>query len=270
MARRLLAKRPLPPLLLLPLLGWLSLCTLLALLPGGCDGQRQVSPADGPPSDALRPDASVTCQSAITALQAEIYATSGQTCSVVVRLDYDTRAVLGYQVFCGAYGPVDEQTARATAQKYTGQAGDGLMFNPADAQDAYVFKRSGGDLEAAAVVSKRSGLALFHGTTGFGCCGDIIYPSSWRAAEALASGCPVVGPPPAKVGYDLMFTPPPLGADHVDAAYQVVTLTAVPAAFWAGGALFDVVVLRYTRSNEMLEPGHARSEWIVIVNGGSH
>ena len=42
--------------------------------------------------------------------------------------------------------------------------------------------------------------------------------------------------------------------------------TAVPAAFWADGCLFDIVVLRYPRNVGVFDPSSA--QWIVVVNGG--
>jgi len=227
---------------------------------------------DAAPPDAARPkdlhvspDGPVACKAATAALQAEFYATSGTACSLVVRLDYTTRALLGYQVFCGAYANTNEKTARATAQKDTGYGSVGSRLDPPKAEDAYVFSVWPGDFGGMAVVSKRSGLSVFGGSIIWLGKGDITYPAVWRPAKELASGCATVGAAPPTVGYD-MASGMPLGATERNAAYDVVKQTAVPAAFWGNGYLFDVVVIKYPRTVGTFDPTSA--EWIVIVNGG--
>lgn len=230
------------------------------------DGSRPDGPRwDMSPVDSGVVDSSPSCVAAIAALQAELYAKMGQTCSVVVRLDYQTRAILGYQVFCGNYAATDEKAARATAQADTGYGASGKMINPAPAEDAYVFYVSPGDFGGAAVVSKRSGLSVFGGSIVWAGRGDITYPKSWRPAQDLASGCPIVGAPGPLAGYDLVTGNKATTAE-IAAAHAEVARTAVPAAFWGGGYLFDVVVLKYARGVGAFDPTTA--EWIVIVNGG--
>lgn len=220
---------------------------------------------DATPVDAGVVDSSPSCVAAIAALQAELYAKMGQACSVVVRLDYQTRAILGYQVFCGPYAATDEAAARATAQKDTGYGQSGKMLNPAPTEDAFVFYDAPSDFGGAAVVSKRSGLSVFGGSIVWLGTGEITYPKTWRPAQDLASGCPAVGAPRPLAGYDLATGSKATTAE-IAAAHAEVAQTAVPAAFWGGGYLFDVVVLKYARGVGAFDPNTA--EWIVIVNGG--
>lgn len=223
----------------------------------GC-GQRvaqsglDVSSSDGAPL--------ATCQQAIAGLESELYAESGQACSVVLRLD-QAYVLLGYQVFCGPYVATDEQAARAAVLRDTGHTA-GKMLNTVDAQDVYVFYQAPLDFGGAAVVSKRSGLTLIGAVFGWQQGGGISYPRTWRAASELGSDCPPVGTGAPLVGYTLGGSA--VSASDLKAVFEVVERTAVPAAFMTEGYLFDVVALTYNTSPVA---GH-KPEWIVIVNGG--
>jgi hypothetical protein len=246
-----------------------QLC-VFALCAGACGdngGARDAAPPadaptdDGPVADAPPPAA---CEAAAQALSEELYRMP-QGCSVVVRLDYQTRSLLAYQVVCGPYRSTDEATARATAQADTGYGETGAMLNPANPEDAYVFYLSPGDFGGAAAVSARTGLSLFGGSIIWGGNGEITYPSSWRPAAELGEMCPPSGGINAARGYDLN-----LGAEldrtSVDDIVAIVAQTAIPDAFWRGGYVFDAVVLLYPRSVGVLDPTTA--EWVALVNGG--
>jgi hypothetical protein len=223
-------------------------------------GGRDLRAADGGMSDG-----STACAAEVAALADEIYAELGRSSTVVVRLDHDTRALLGFQMFIGRYARVTEAQARATAQIDTGYGAIGKMLNPADPEDAYVFYEAPGDFGGAAAVSAHTGLSVFGGSIIWAGSGEITYPASWRPVAGLGVNCPKVGRIPTSRGYDLVAGAP-LGQADIDQALAVVEKTAVPAAIWQGGYLFDAVVLRYPRSVGLFIP--ATAEWIVLISGG--
>lgn len=211
--------------------------------------------------DASPPPA---CADATAALAAELYAALG-ACSVVVRLDYQTLEGLGFQMMCGSYASVDESEARATAQADTGYGQAGVMLNPKNPEDAFVFYESPGDFGGASVVSTDTGLTVFGGSIVWDGAGDITFPSGWRPPEQLGFGCAPSGGIPTSRGYDLI-SGSALESAAVAAAVDVVAQTALPEAMWSGGYVFDAVVLAYPRSVGVFDPNTA--EWIVIVNSG--
>ncbi len=238
-------------------------------------GERDGAAADGSTADAIVADGStadaivadgavVPCATEIDALAAELYRSIG-SCTVAVRLNYTTRAILGHQVFCGAYATTGEDEARRRAQADTGYGMTGTMLNATSPGDEFVFYLSPGDFGGAAAVSARTGLSVFGGSIIWSGTGEITYPATWRDPIALGSGC--VGPDVrvASRGYDLAGGTV-LSAADVDAALSVVLQTAVPGAMRKGGYLFDAVVLRYPRTVGAFNP--ATAEWIVLVNGG--
>lgn len=224
----------------------------------GVDGGGDDAAVDG------QPDGGAGCSAAIADLASELYAHLG-ACTVTVRLDYQTRALLGYQVLCGAYAAVDETSARATAQSDTGYGAAGTMLNAADTEDYFVFYESPGDFGGAAAVSANNGLSTFGGSIVWDGAGDLTWPESWRDPSQLADGCDPSGGFPSSRGWDLAAGSA-LAEGDVTAALAVVGQTAVPAAFWHGGYVFDAVVLLYPRSVGMFNP--ATAEWIVMVSGG--
>jgi hypothetical protein len=222
--------------------------------------------ADGRPDSADDPgkDVADPCAGLISALAAELYASQG-ACTLVVRLDYTTRAPLGYQVFCGPYAGVDEASARVTAQADTGYGAGGTMLNEDAPADAFVFYVAPGDFGGAAAVSKSTGLTAFGGSIVWDGTGDITYPASWRGVADLGADCSESGGIHTARGWDLV-NGTALDDASVQAALDVVRHTAVPGAFWTGGYVFDAVVLLYPRSVGLFNPDTA--EWIVMVNGG--
>jgi hypothetical protein len=216
-----------------------------------------------PPVDESVVDAGA-CAAEVQALAAEMYA-APQTCTATVRLAHESRAILGYQLFCGHYASTSEATARATAQADSGFGGADPTLNPMNPTDEYVFYRSPGDFGGVAAVSVRNGLSVFGGSIVWNGAGDISHPKTWRAPAGLGAGCPASGGIPGRRGYDLVDGTALPGA-LVDAAVDVVLSTALPGAMWQGGYVFDAVVLRYPRSVGLFDPNTA--EWIVIVNAG--
>ncbi|MBI4602098.1 MAG: hypothetical protein HY721_09075 [Planctomycetes bacterium] len=187
------------------------------------------------------------------------------SCSGVVRLDYLSRRVLGWQLVCGKYAQVTEAEARQRAQADTGYGAAGRMLSPPSPEDAYVFYESPGDFGGAAAVSARTGLSVFGGSIVWDGRGEITYPKEWRLPATLGSGCaPLDREIPAR-GYDLAAGDA-LPAGEVEAALDVVRRTALPEGLATSGYVFDATVLLYPRSVGAFDPTSA--EWIVVLNGG--
>jgi hypothetical protein len=188
------------------------------------------------------------------------------TCTAVVRLDYSTLTILSHAFVCGKYASPDEATARKTAStdatfQYAGPAGDGSLLSGPDPADEWVFFQSPSDFGGVAAVSARSGLTVFAGSIVWMGTGDIIVPSTWDTSD-LGSGCAPL-PRPSIRGFNLGSSE--AGASFDEAA-DVVLQTALPAAFWQWGYVFDVVVLLYPRSVGAFVP--EKAEYIVLVNAG--
>ena len=204
----------------------------------------------------------------IAALAAELYEAPGRACTVVVRLDYLTPVPLGYQIFCGPRATLTEAEARRRAMTDTGFTRLPDTLNPPDPEDEWIFAFPAVDFGAEAAVSADTGLTVFGATTVWAGSGDLEYPAAWRDPAELGSGCSPAGGIPANRSYDFSGWYPPLPSE-IQAVLDVVLQTAVPAAFWSHGAVFDAVVLRYPRTVGGPDPFWApTSEWIVLVNGG--
>ncbi len=220
--------------------------------------------ADGAPGpdSTPGPDGDPGCEAQIGPIGAEMYMTIG-SCTVVVRLDYQTFALLGWQLICAPYGASDEANARATAQADTGFGAAGARLSPSPPEDEWVFWEAPTDLGGAAAVSARTGRTVFGGSIIWNGTGDLTYPTTWRPPPA--TGCADLGPIQS-TGYDLDSGAAGLPAADLDAALAVVRSSPFPAALWTGGYVFDAVVLRYPRSVGDFIPDTA--EWIVLLNGG--
>jgi hypothetical protein len=243
---------------------------------GGSDASTPTADADptapdagrtddsGGPVDAPGPtlDGSPTCEGQVAAIGTEMYQSIG-SCTVVVRLDYQSLAMLGWQLVCAPYGAVDEATARATAFADTGYGATGARLNDVGALEEWVFFQAPGDFGGAAAVSARTGRSVFGGSIVWDGAGDLTWPTAWRPPVEL--GCADLGQIRA-VGYDLENGTAGLAAADLDAALAVIRSSPFPAALWTGGYVFDAVVLRYPRTVGAFNPGNA--EWIVLLNGG--
>ncbi len=217
-------------------------------------------PDTGPPD--LGPSVPSSCAEAAEALSAVLYASEG-ACTVAVRLAYETREPLGYQVLCGPRREVSEEAARATGEADTGVVGERAL-HPESPEDAFVFVDPPSDFGGVAVVHARTGLTDFGGGIVWSGTGEITHPESWREPNALLEGCAADFDVPAR-GYDLVGLTA-LEQEEVEAALEVVRDTAIGAAFARGGSLFDAVVLRYPRRVGVFIP--SRAEWIVLLHGG--
>ncbi len=223
---------------------------------------------DAPRVDAAPLDVSPACDALQRALAAQLLSPrDGRlTCTVVVRLDYPSLRVLGYQFFCGRYSTTTEAQAREVALRETMYpTSGGLTLSPPMPEDAFVFTSSTGDFGGVAVVSPRLGRSVFGASIVYGGRGDITYPTTWRSAGELGSGCGSAGGIRRVRSYSLTGE---TAADPavVDRVIGVVAQTAVPGALWQGGYVFDAVVLLYPRTIGTFYP--LTAEWVVVVNGG--
>jgi hypothetical protein len=261
----------------------LSVACLVTLL-GACGGS---SGMDGPGVDAATespstdtaddtPDDSAgatdvlhNCGTESAALALALHAIPSAECTAVVRVDYQSFAILGYQLICGPKATVTEAQARATANTdsgYGASADTAPALNPPDPADEYVFLESHGDPGGAAAVSARNGLTVFGGGVVFAGKGDIKYPATWKPAADLGSNClRAEGIPSARawaVGADVTAT-------GIAAAIDAVAGTALPAAMWRSGRVIDAVVLAYARSVGIVSTSpnnFSNAEWIVLIN----
>jgi len=203
-----------------------------------------------------------SCDAQAAAIAAET--TIVGACSAVVRLDYDTLAILGWQLGCAKYSQVTEETAREQAKADTGYGG-GRALNPADPSDLFVFYESPGDFGGAGIVSARTGQSVFGGSIVWLGTGEITYPKEWRGSASLGVDCArFEGEVPAR-GYDLAAGTAGLQEAEIQAALDVVRETALFEGLQSSGYIFDAVVVLYPRSVGSFDPSTA--EWIVVVNG---
>jgi hypothetical protein len=230
--------------------------------PGAADAPSPPDPdgaVPGIPDAAADGPISTGCEPAATAIAQEI--TTG-VLTAVVRLDHDTRALIGWQLVHGGYASPTESEARATAQAATGHGAEGTLLGGDEIM--WIFHQPAGDFGGVGVTSDTTGLAIFGGSTIWDGAGDITYPLSWRDPSEAGSGCArSVGG--SQDGWDLVDGTP-LGTTDVDLALAAVENTAIPEAMWRVGYVFHAVVLRYPRSVGELDPTTA--EWIVLIDGG--
>lgn len=243
---------------------WSCYYTDFCLRPG-CDDPDVVDAQDAVDAAEVADGSSAACEDAEKVLSATLYDKPASAYTAVVRLDHDTRALLGYALVLGRYAATDEAGARATAQAETGYGAAGRLLSGPEPEDAWVFYQSPGDFGGVGVVSARTSLAVFGGGIVWDGRGDISYPTAWSPATDLASGCTTTGDSGRTRGFDLV-SGEALDSGDVDAALAVVRQTALVDAMWSGGYVFDSVVLRYPRSVGVFDPTSA--EWIVLVSGG--
>jgi hypothetical protein len=190
-------------------------------------------------------------------------ATGAGSCTSVVRLDYASLAVLGFQLACGPYAKPAEADARAAAQKDTGFGQTGTAAAGDTPSDDFVFVVAASDFGGSAAVSAHTGLSVFGGSTVWAGKGDITYPKAWRPAADLGLGCGQTGiPMPPARGFDLA-SGAPLPSAQVNAALAKVWETALPAGLAKVAYLIDAMVLLYPRSVGAFDPTTA--EWIVLI-----
>ncbi len=204
-----------------------------------------------------------TCAALVDAISNQ---TGGvQTCTTVVRLDYQTLAIKGYRILCAPYGPTDETAARAVAEAATGYGQGSQFLSGPNPEDEYVFWEPAGDFGGAGVVNARNGIAVFGGSIVWDGEGKITYPASFEPPASLGTDCKSSAPLTQARGFDLS-NGGPLSSTAVAAALGVVWETALPDGLWKNGYVFDAVVLLYPPSVGALNP--AVAEWEVLVNSG--
>ncbi|MFO0587080.1 MAG: hypothetical protein U0441_06070 [Polyangiaceae bacterium] len=190
---------------------------------------------------------------------------AGSACTSIVRLDYQTWTIKGWQMVCGGYAAVTEAQARATSQTDTGFGQNGQLLSGANPMDELVFYESPGDFGGVGVVSADTGLTVFGGGIVWSGTGQMTYPKTWLPPETLGAGCVPAAAPPGTRGWDLsggMVMP----VQDQQAAMDVVWGTALPDGLLKGGYLFDAVVLLYPPTVGVLDP--TKAEWIVLLNSG--
>ncbi len=206
------------------------------------------------------------CEALSQAISTE---TSGaHACTAIVRLAYETRGFLGFQLLCAPYAQVDEVTAQQTAEVDTGYGLGATVMSGADPQDEYVFYEEPTDFGGVGVVSVRNGITVFGGSVVWAGTGEITYPTSWRPASELGPGCtPMVNTgPPATRGIDLSHGEGAMDQTQINAVMDQVWVTALADGMWLNQYVFDAMVLLYPRSVGAMNP--ATTEWIVLINFG--
>ncbi len=232
----------------------------------GAGGGEASGGTDGSATGSVTGQGGAECDTLSQAISAE---TSGaHACTAVVRLAYETRVILGFQLLCAPYDRVDEATARQTADDDAGYGLNGTALSGEDPEDEHVFYESPGDFGGVGVVSVRNGITVFGGSIIWSGTGDITYPTTWRPVSEIGRGCvPMVNAlPPTARGIDLSGGQGEMEQTQVDAAMSQVWATALPDGMWRNQYVFDAMVLLYPRSVGMMNP--ATAEWIVLINFG--
>ncbi len=216
-------------------------------------------------ADASTAD-SLGCAADTAALGSEMYAGTNAMCAIAVRLDHDTRAIKGYQLFCGGYAALTEPQARTLGQADSGFGATGALMTSDNAYVVFDMHDTPTVPSGMVVVSATAGRTAFGGSMIMGGgSGDITHPTTWRLPNTLSTGCATTGSISRRIGFDPVMGTPLSSAD-IDAATEVVRATSIPSALLTGGTVFNAIVVRYAPS---IEPFNSTiAEWIVVVNGG--
>jgi len=220
---------------------------------------RKLAPAPGEANASGNP-----CEPEIQDLTAELYKRIG-SCSVVLRLGYERRDILGFQVFCDRYRQVDEAAARASAELDMGLGKSASLLGTKNSSGQYIFQETEKDRGTVVVLSGYTGLTLFGGALDLSGGGAIQYPLLWRSSRVLGKGCARGAEVEKKIGFNLIQGTQ-LEDKEVAEVTDAVMNTALPEAFRRNGYLFESVVFLYSPRLSKLDPQAA--EWIVILNGG--
>lgn len=243
------------------------LCGLLVLGLAACGDDAAGDLADASPpalADAQGDAATATCETAKQTLSAELYEVLG-ACTVALRFDYESKAALGHQVFCGEYKATTARVASEQAEADIGYGTMGTVLNGSNSDGPYLFYAAPGDFGWAAAVDRNTGLSVFGGSIIWLGTGDISYPSAWREPAELPSGCTSSGNYTVTQGWDLRDGSA-LPSTDVDELLAKVSDTVLVDAFYTGGYLFDASVLLYPRAVGAFDPSQA--EWVVLLSGG--
>jgi hypothetical protein len=220
-------------------------------------------------TDPTFEDPPIPCEEEIAALADELGGSDSVACSVVVRLDYYSYELLGYEIICGVHTSVTETDARDVAVSETcisDHDSAELLLYPGGTRFGYCLYEAPTDFGCVAVICSNTGQLLFGASIVWAGTGNIEWPSVWRDPNELGSDCYIPGHLDSTLVRDLVFEVD-LTIEEFGPAIDEVGLTAIPAAFErASGEIYNSLVLRYPRSVGVFNPETA--EWIVIVNGG--
>ena len=254
------------------------LMLMVACLMAGCDTARPAPvvsfaadsfAADSVYADTRRPDLNSACAATIKKLAQEMYAYAPVRFTIVVRMDYQTLAVKGFQLIRGINTKTTLAQARATAQQDTGFGTKAKLISPAKPVDLFVFYQSPGDFGGAAAVSVDTGKTVFGGGIVWMGHGKISVPKTWRPVSQLGVGCQVTSKPllhsSLTRGYDLR-TSGALPEAEVKKVLAPLQQTAIQDAIRYGGYFFHAVVLLYPPTVGAFNPKVA--EYVALVNGG--
>lgn len=211
------------------------------------DGHADVAPLDG----------ASTCS---TAADAIARLAGGPFCTTVVRLDYQTKKPLGWNIRCGVASSPTEAEARKALAPYAPpyvSAGSYAVRPTAD-PFPFAFHVPPSDFGALGLVSRRTGVVAFAGGVVWAGRGEIAFPTEWRPASELATGCPARPMPLTD-----RFLPSGELADGSAAALDATWSTALPLGLSRGHGVVGAFVLGYPRTVGAFDPGSA--EWIVVI-----
>jgi hypothetical protein len=225
-------------------------------------GSTTTAPASSSGQDGSSTSQEASCDEAVEALVPEVTHTEGG-CSVVVRLDYATLEPLGYRAHCGPLvdTALEEQSARDLTECCSESGG---RLNALDEEQLWVFHVSPSDFGAVAVVSNTLAQRLFEATIIWSGAGEITFPRDWADPADLAAGCRATDMPAVST-YDLVETGE-LSPETIDAVWDVIGASALPAAMQTAGSLQRVTILRYPRTVGAFDPRNA--EYIVFLEAG--
>lgn len=215
--------------------------------------------------DAATPDVStdsgpIEPRDCTTAARQIAVLAAGPRCTSVVRVDYTSNALLGWQLRCGpAMSPTEADARKALAPYLPPYVDlDSYRLEPTPPPAPMVLFASPGDFGGVGLVSSRTGLPAFAGGIVWMGRGEIAWPTAWRDRSELSAGC--TSPPPATwsqyVASGEMTSP-------AKAALDAVWATALPIGLRMSGAIDGAFVLGYPRTVGMLDP--AAAEWIVTI-----
>jgi hypothetical protein len=243
-------------------------------LVGETDAGDDVPTVDMPVDDGLLVDVPEeeivdTCEESTEALVGEIARSEPRSCTAVIRLDFLTRTIKAYALFCSDPMEVSEESARSVAVEdvvlempyYDFTTAE--MLNDPDPQDAYIFYQPPWDFGGLAVVSPYTGLTVFGGSMMWMGTGAIAYPTEWLSSSHIGAGCPPSAALEPVTYYPLeceFSVPDP----DLDSTLEIVAGTAMPAAMASAGEIDSVVVICYPRRLGMFVPEQA--EWLVLLN----
>lgn len=216
-----------------------------------------------PPRDTGPSDTAPDCSAIADSLAAQMQLARGR-CTAVVRLDYQTLAVLSHAFVCGQAADTDEASARKSATAaavfpYSSGAGTGKLLSGPKDRDQWVFYTHPSDFGGVASVSDDTGLATFAASIVWAGEGEILYPKDFDTAD-LGRGCATPASIPVR-GIDLTGGQ---AQPRFEEAVDLVLSTALPAATRRYGESENAVVLIYPRTVGDFVP--ATTEYIVLLN----